>query len=91
VERVELYERRLLSSVAGVERTGAGNPYTSRNGWMTSFLDKDGEVSIRLGEDQLEEFIDEYDSSTSFQYGREMKVFVVMPGSMLEDLDSASS
>lgn len=85
-ERLELYEE-LVASVEGVERKGAANPYTSRNGWMTSFLDKEGEVSIRLGRGEIAEFIDRYDSRTSFQYGRQMKDFVVMPDSMLEDIE----
>ena len=87
-DRLELYEE-LVASVEGVERKGAANPYTSRNGWMTSFIDKEGEVSIRLGKEEIEAFIDKYDSRTSFQYGREMKDFVVMPDEMLEDPDLA--
>lgn len=83
-EKLELYES-LVASVDGVERKGAANPYTSRNGWMTSFIDKEGEVSIRLGKRDIETFIEEYDSRISHQYGRQMKDFVVMPDSMLED------
>jgi len=37
-EKLELYET-LVDSVEGVERKGAANPYTSRNGYMTSFID----------------------------------------------------
>lgn len=87
-ERLEIYES-LVASVEGVERKGAANPYTSRNGWMTSFLDKEGEVSIRLSQEQIQDFIERYDSRTSFQYGRNMKDFVVMPKSMLEEADLA--
>ena len=46
-DRLALYEE-LVASVEGVERKGAANPYTSRHGHMTSFIDKEGEVSIRL-------------------------------------------
>lgn len=84
-DRLQLYEE-LVASVEGVERKGAANPYTSRNGWMTSFIDKEGEVSLRLDKDEIEAFIEEYDSRISHQYGREMKDFVVMPDPMLEDL-----
>jgi hypothetical protein len=87
-DRLALYEA-LVASVEGVERKGAANPYTSRNGWMTSFIDQEGEVSIRLGREEIEFFIDEYASRTTSQYGREMKEFVVMPDEMLEDLDLA--
>jgi len=85
-EKLELYET-LVASVEGVERKGAANPYTSRNGQMTSFLDKAGEVSIRLDETDREEFIERYDSRISVQYGSQMKEFVVVPDDMLEAMD----
>ena len=85
-DRLELYEE-LVASVPDVERKGAANPYTSRNGYMTSFIDKEGEVSLRLGKEEIEEFIEEFDSRTSMQYGKQMKDFVVVPDDILERLD----
>jgi hypothetical protein len=81
-----LYEE-LVASVDGVDRKGAANPYTSRNGHMTSFIDADGEVSIRLDEADRETFIKQYGSRITMQYGRQMKEFVVVPGSLLERPD----
>lgn len=85
-ERLELYEE-LVSSVESVERKGAANPYTSRNGYMTSFIDKAGEVSIRLDKLDRVEFLERYDSRISVQYGSQMKEFVVVPNDMLEAQD----
>lgn len=85
-DRLALYGR-LVASVEGVERKGAANPYTSRNGHMTSFIDEDGEVSIRLDEGDRERFIQQYESRISMQYGRQMKEFVVVPDSLLERPD----
>ena len=85
LEKLELYEE-LVASVPGVERKGAANPYTSRNGHMTSFLDKEGEVSIRLDEEDRQEFMDEYDSRIAEQYGAQMKEFVVVPDDLLGNL-----
>ena len=85
-DRLALYEE-LVSSVEGVERKGAANPYTSRNGYMTSFIDKEGEVSIRLDAPDREEFIERYGSRISMQYGKQMKEFVVVPASLLERQD----
>ena len=39
-DRLALYEE-LVASVDGVDRKGAANPYTSRHGYMTSFIDKE--------------------------------------------------
>lgn len=82
-EKLELYEK-LVSTVPGVDRKGAANPYTSRNGWMQSFLDKDGSVSIRLGEGDLETFLEKFDTELSVQYGSVMKDFAVVPDDLLD-------
>ncbi|MGD2043314.1 MAG: hypothetical protein PVJ28_06645 [Acidimicrobiia bacterium] len=88
--RLELYGE-LVASVEGVERKGAANPYTSRNGHMTSFIDKAGEVSIRLDEEDREEFLEKYDSRIPVQYGSQMKEFVVVPDDLLERQDEVRS
>lgn len=82
-EKLELYET-LVASVDGVEGKGAANPYTSRKGHMTSFIDRQGEVSIRLDEASRQEFMEKYDSRISVQYGSQMKEFVVVPDDLLE-------
>lgn len=83
-DRLELYEAA-VASVEGLERKGATMPYTSRNGHMTSFLDKEGSVAIRLSPDEREEFFSNFNSSVPVQYGREMREFAVVPGSLLAD------
>jgi hypothetical protein len=85
-DRLALYEE-LVASVDSVERKGAANPYTSRNGYMTSFIDKDGEVSIRLDKADRERFIAQYESRISTQYGKNMPAFAVVPDSLLERQD----
>jgi hypothetical protein len=85
-DRLEAYEA-LVASVEGVQREGAANPYTSRNGQMTSFLDQDGEVSIRLDAADRDTFIQRYGSRISVQYGRQMKEFVVVPADLLDQRD----
>ena len=85
-DRLKLYEA-LVSSAEGVERKGAANPYTSRKGHMTSFIDKEGSVSIRLDKADRDEFIAQYGSRISQQYGKQMKEFVVVPDDLLERQD----
>ena len=84
--KLERYEA-LLASVDGVERKGAANPYTSRNGHMTSFIDREGVVSIRLDKDDRDAFIAEYDTDLAIQYGSTMKEFVVVPDDLLDRPD----
>lgn len=85
-DKLELYEA-LVASVDGVDRKGAANPYTSRNGHMTSFIDREGVVSIRLATDDREEFMETYDTALAVQYGSVMKEFVVVPNDLLERPD----
>lgn len=83
-DRFELY-RTAVGGVGDMELKGATMPYTSRNGHMTSFLDKDGTVAIRLDAESRDSFIETYDSRIAVQYGTEMKEFVVVPDDLLED------
>lgn len=86
-DKLARYEA-LVASVEGVERKGAANPYTSRNGYMTSFIDKTGEVALRLSKADQAEFIEAYDSGVPVQYGKTMPEFAVVPAALLEDLDA---
>jgi hypothetical protein len=85
-DRLVLFEE-LVASVAGVDRKGAANPYTSRNGYMASFIDKEGQVSIRLDKADRDEFIAQYKSRISTQYGKNMPEFVVVPDDLLARQD----
>lgn len=85
-ERLALYEE-LVASVEGVERKGAANPYTSRNGYMTSFIDKAGEASLRLSKTDQAEFIETYETHVPVQYGKNMPDFAVVPDELLDRRD----
>ena len=58
---------------------GAKNPYTSRNGWMTSFLDPDGLICLRLGSADRDAVIADGGAAVQ-QYGRNMPDFASVPG-----------
>ena len=79
----------LAAYVALVERhgdtevKGAKNPYTSRNGWMTSFLDPTGLICLRLGTDEREDLIAAGGGAVE-QYGKNMPDFASLPAAMSE-------
>lgn len=77
-EALERYEA-LIGARPDMDRKGAKNPYTSRNGHMCSFLDADGHIGLRLSPEDRRAFIDRYDTRIAEQYGRQMKEFVVVP------------
>lgn len=67
---------------------GAKNPYTSRNGWMTSFLDPDGLVCLRLSKDDRDAVIADGGGEVQ-QYGSHMPDFAsVPPDAIAERLDA---
>ena len=86
-EKEVLYDKVIANNTA-IERKGATMPYTSVNGNMFTFLDKDGEMSIRLSKEDREEFITKYNSKLSVQHGAVMKEYVVVPDSLLQNTEA---
>ena len=81
--RLARYEA-LVATQPDVERKGAKMPYTSLNGHMFSFLDSEGQLSLRLPEAEREAFLAEHDTRLSEQHGRVMKEYVVVPESVFD-------
>ncbi|MEE9453768.1 MAG: hypothetical protein V3V13_05220 [Paracoccaceae bacterium] len=82
-EMLIAYEN-LVATVPGLERKGAKNPYTSRNGHMFSFLTKEG-LSLRLPDTDRTAFLAEYTTELSVQHGHVMKEYVLVPDTLLVD------
>lgn len=60
-DKVALYDA-LIDTNSQVVRKGAANAYTSLNGHMFSFLDKTGALSLRLGKEDRDAFLVEFDT-----------------------------
>jgi TfoX/Sxy family transcriptional regulator of competence genes len=73
----------LMNQVRGIEIKGATMPYTSFNGNMFSYL-KDGDVALRLGEKEREEFIKKFKTSLFQTYGITQKEYVTIPAALLK-------
>lgn len=89
-EALELYEV-LVATNPDVDRKGAKNPYTSRNGHMFSFLGPDGTMALRLSPERYEDFLADYESGPVESYGAIMRGYVSVPGSLLENTDELRS
>jgi len=83
-EALARYSAVVEQSAADTVVRGGKNPYTSRNGHMFSFLDKDGAMALRLSDEQAERFRSEYDSGPVTQYGSVMHGYVSVPEDLLE-------
>lgn len=77
--------RKAINKVEGLELKGKTTPYTSVNGHMTSFLDKDGNMGLRLSKEDLEKFLVDHKAERMEQYGRVMKDFAVVPKGVFND------
>jgi hypothetical protein len=55
---------------------------------MFSMLNKDGEFGIRFSKEVQEKYIKELDTDYFKSYGATMRGYVLMPGSMWDDLDT---
>lgn len=80
----------IVATVDGLTRKGAANPYTSRNGWMTSFLDKEGSMGLRLGTTDRDEFLDAWDTSIAQQHGSNMPEFAAVPSALFDDVGAVA-
>ena len=86
-EHLEAY-RDLVDRHPEAEVLGARNPYTSRNGWMTSFLDPEGLICVRLSPEDRAVVISAGGSEVE-QYGRNMPDFAGVPPSTVDrELDT---
>lgn len=82
-----VHYEKLIDLFPSIERKGKSMPYTSVNGHMFSFIDKEGKMGLRLSAEERDKFIVDYKSSLMEQHGRLMKEYVVIPDKLLNDTD----
>jgi TfoX/Sxy family transcriptional regulator of competence genes len=84
-DKLASYEK-LVTTLPGVERKGAANPYTSLNGHMFSLLlGPEGRMALRLPEGEREKFLKKYKTSLYEAYGAVMKEYVAVPDALLQN------
>lgn len=86
-QRLALYDE-LVDKCPRFERKGKTVPYTSANGHMFSLLNKEGELGMRFSKDAQAKYIEEFGSTLFKSHGAVMRGYVLIPDSMLEDLDT---
>lgn len=86
VEAFERYREVVAASSGDAEVKGAKNPYTSRNGHMFSFLDRDGTMALRLSKKLIEEYGQQFTTDPVVQYGSVMRGYVAIDDELFEDV-----
>lgn len=84
LEALAKYER-LVATAPGLERKGAGVPYTAMNGAMSSYLHPRGAVALRLPPAEREAFLAQYGATLFEAYGVVQKEYVTVPDALLGD------
>jgi hypothetical protein len=83
-EIIDIYNEMVLS-LPEIENKGKTMSYTSLNGNMFTFLDKDGYIAIRLSKNELVNFFNNYNSSLVISNGLIMKEYVRIPDELLKN------
>jgi hypothetical protein len=82
-DKIDLYEK-LIATIPSLERKGATMPYTSLNGNMFSFIDKQGVCGIRLPEKEREDFLKKYKTRLFEAHGAVLKEYITVPDDLLK-------
>ena len=85
-EKLKIYDE-LVARCPRFERKGKTMPYTSANGHMFSLLNKAGEIGIRFSKEVQKKYMEEFASTLFKSYNSIMHGYVLIPETMLEDLD----
>ena len=79
------FYKKLIESRPEIELKGAMVPYTSYNGHMFSYFEKDGSFGLRLAEAVREEFLKKYHTTLFVSYGIVKKEFVLVPDKLFSN------
>lgn len=77
----------LVDKTQRFSRKGKSVPHTSANGYMFSFINKEGQFGIRLSKASQELFKAKYESDIFLSHGSVMKDYVLVPNSLLRNSD----
>lgn len=69
------------------ERKGKTVPYTSANGYMFSFINKDGELGIRFSTEDQQTLMEKHNTTIFKSHGAVMRGYILITNEMLGDLN----
>jgi len=84
-EKIDLYNK-LVATNPKIQRKGDTVPYTSHNGRMFSYLEKDGSLGLRLPPDELEKFLKKYKTTLFRSYGIIKKDYALVPETLQKNI-----
>ena len=82
LEKLEIFDK-LVDLCPRFERKGKNMIYTSANGHMFSFLNKDGEIGFRYSKEVQEKYFEKYKTTHLMSHGSVLKGYIKIPEEML--------
>ncbi len=89
-DKLMLYEK-LTATIRGIEIKGVSMPYTSVNGHMFSFLDKEGNLGLRLPLPVRTEFLSKFKTTLCEAHGTILKEYVLVPDAVFKNTGKLKS
>ena len=77
--------KELLTLFPEVEQKGKSMPYTSMNGNMFSFVGKEGELVIRLSEEDQQAYMGNFGATLCIQHNSVMRGYISVPEKYFSD------
>ena len=68
-----------METISAIKLKGNSIPYTSLNGHMFSYLDRDGSMALKLPKQELDIFIEKYKTDFHRAYGIVQKDYATVP------------
>ncbi len=85
-ERLAIYDS-LVAQCPRFERKGKTVPYTSANGHMFSFINKDGDLGFRFSKEVQEEYFEKYKTTHFISHNSKMKGYILITEEMLQNTE----
>jgi hypothetical protein len=78
---LEVYEN-IIALCPRIERKGKTVPYTSANGHMFSFINKDNELGFKFSKEVQEKYLNKFDTSLFKSHNSIMKGYILIKDDM---------
>ncbi len=76
---------KIVAQTNQFDRKGKTMPYTSANGYMFSFINKEGEFGIRFSKERCQELMELHNTGIFKSHGATMRDYVHFPAALFKD------
>jgi hypothetical protein len=89
-QNLELYDQ-IVALCPRFERKGKTSPYTSANGHMFSYLNKDAQLGFRFSKAVQEKYFEQFETTYYKSHNSVMKGYILIPENLHADIETLVS